>query len=97
MDFQISNINKKDKCIFIQSNDSFSEPDAFIHLLKSAASYLSSPTNIVGDCQYRISALNLDLVFQWDDLFGIVVVYKDDASLEKSVAILTKILDFAKK
>ena len=31
----------------------------------------------VGEMQYRITTDKFNLIYQWDDLFGIVIVYKD--------------------
>ena len=32
----------------------------------------------VGEMQYKIEGLEPDMIFQWDDLFGIVVIYNDN-------------------
>lgn len=31
----------------------------------------------VGEMQYRITNDKFNLIYQWDDLFGIVIVYRD--------------------
>ena len=35
--------------------------------------------------QYRISNDKFDLIYQWDDLFGIVILYKDSDKVEEVI------------
>lgn len=97
MDYQISHINPKDRWIFISSTSDFYTPDAFIHLLKSAVSYHGSSITEVGYCQYHISNLNFELIFQWDDLFGIVVIYPENSNLEHIISFINQLIDYARK
>lgn len=63
--------------IYISADGSFQEPDAFVALVKAIASSVEGEISSVGDLQYRIQNLPFDLVFQWDDLFGMVVINGD--------------------
>lgn len=74
MEYQIININDIDGWIFISADDSFETPDAFVSLVKAISSSVGGEISPAGWMQYKISNLPFDLVFQWDDLFGIVII-----------------------
>lgn len=75
--YKISHVNEKDRWIFISLNEDYKEPDAFIGLVKDIAEQSNGKIIDVGYCKYKISNQPYDMVFQWDDLFGIVIEYKN--------------------
>lgn len=74
MNYNITSINDADGWIFISGDNSFEEPDAFVALVKEISTSVNGKIIPVGHTQYRISNIPYDLLFQWDDLFGIVVI-----------------------
>jgi len=79
MKYTITDIRDSDGWIFISAENSFEEPDAFAALLKEIAAAVDGRITSLGHTQYRILNLPYDLVFQWDDLFGIVVINNSTA------------------
>ena len=74
MKYKIWNTDNTTGWIYISADDSFKKPDAFAALVKTIAASQNGKITPVGDMQYRITNLPHDLVFQWDDLLGIVVI-----------------------
>ncbi len=72
--FEIMSVNEKERWIYINHDCSF-EIDAFVNLVKAIQSDCNGKIISVGDVQYRIEGSKLDLIFQWDDCFGSVVIY----------------------
>lgn len=93
MHFQIITINHDERWIYLTSNTDDSEPDAFITLLNRIATQLNGDIISVGDWQYRISTDELRLKYQWDDLFGIVIIYRK-GQLEKAVEFINKYITY---
>ncbi len=77
MKYQIKSIDETDGWIFISADNSFYEPDSFIEMLKMISSSVDGKIVCVGDCQYSVTNIPYDIVFQWDDLFGIVIINRD--------------------
>ena len=44
--------------------------------------------------QYRIANDKFDLIYQWDDLFGIVILYKDSDKVEEVITDLEYVFCF---
>lgn len=74
--YKIMKVDEKIKWIYISSNGSFDEIDAFVSLVKRIANQSNSNIIDIGECRYKIPAFQFDAVFQYDDLFGIVIEYK---------------------
>lgn len=75
--YKIIFVDEKSKWIHICSNGDYEEHDAFFSLLKQIAKQSGEKIKDIGDFRYTISNLPYDIVFQWDDLFGIVIEYKN--------------------
>lgn len=86
---EIIHIDKNERWIFL-SDESFGPCDSepFVSLLQSIATQTSGRITAVGNVQYRISNLPIDLIFQWDDLFGTVVIYGETHSPNEAVSFL---------
>lgn len=46
------------------------------------------------EMQYRITNDKFDLIYQWDDLFGIVILYKDSDKVEEVISYLENVFSF---
>ena len=86
--YRIADFSETDNWIYIKCNeeDSVSENEPFVELVK----YIAKKWNdnewqekifSVGDMRYKVKNDPIDLVYQWDDLFGIVIEYKTSTSL----------------
>lgn len=87
--YRILHISENDKWIFVICNeeDSINEYEPFIVLLKSIAQKWNNgewegKIILEGETRYRINNDPLNLVYQWDDLFGIVFDYKNNTNLD---------------
>ena len=49
-----------------------------LYFVKTINKNFSGKIIEVGEMQYKIEGLEPDMIFQWDDLFGIVVIYNDN-------------------
>ena len=78
--YSIMNINEKDGWIFIgcEGGDQYEEYEPFVNFVKTINKDFSGKIIEVGEMRYKIENLEPDMVFQWDDLFGIVVEYKNN-------------------
>lgn len=63
----------------------YNEADVFIHLVKAISERNGGNIINVGEMQYRISNDKFDLIYQWGDLFGIVILYKDSDKVEEVI------------
>lgn len=77
MNYRITRINDDEGWIFISSEDSYESAESFVIMVKMIAQAVNGKISSAGETQYRISNISYDLIFQWDDLFGIVVIFKD--------------------
>lgn len=87
--YKITSISEINKWIYINCNEANSllESEPFVELLKSIAMKWNNnewQENIysAGEMRYKVKNDPFDLVYQWDDLFGIVFEYKNSANLE---------------
>ena len=72
----------------------YNEADVFIHLVKAISIRNGGNIINVGEMQYRISNDKFDLIYQWGDLFGIVILYKDSDKIEEVIADLENVFAF---
>ena len=86
--YKITDISKSDNWIYIQCNeeDSTSENNPFIELVKHIAKKWNNNEwqgriFSVGELRYKVKNDPIDLIYQWDDLFGIVFEYTNKTSL----------------
>lgn len=78
--FQIVRVSEKDHWIFIYYDEwNTEESDSFIELLKLVRDDLGGKLKDLGMDRYTFENDPLELVYQWDSLFGIVVEYRCDA------------------
>ena len=90
--YELRGINEKDRWIHVTSNDDFDaeEPDAFFYLVKSIQKGIGGDVVSVGWYQYKISGDKMGLVYQWDGVFGITVIYPPNVTKEQVVDFLSR-------
>ncbi len=85
--YDILSVSEDSKWIFIICNEVDSEEyEPFVALLKNIAQKWNNgewqgKISSAGEMRYRINNDPLNLVYQWDDLFGIVFDYKNSTNL----------------
>jgi len=77
--YKITRISEEEQWIFISSDDKWDreEPDSFICLLQRIKQAMNSEIIALGDTRYKFTNDSLNLIFQWDSLFGITVEYRN--------------------
>jgi len=81
--------------MFISCNDIY-EPDEFVILVREYQAQISGKAiEKVGNGQYRIENDPHKLVFQYDDLFGIVVIIPKNVNSVEARDILLKLCERA--
>lgn len=94
-EYKIKRIDKTNKWIYVEDMYSlYNEADAFIHLIKAVSERNGGNIINVGEMQYRITNDKFDLIYQWDDLFGIVILYKDSDKVEEVISYLENVFTF---
>ena len=88
--YNINHINEESRWIFIKSDDenNLEDPDTFVCFVKKIQSHLKGNIVSVGDTQYRLSNDNYGFIYQWDNLFGIVVIYPENITSNAARTIL---------
>ena len=82
--YRISSINESDRWVFISSNDDdINDTDSFAFLVKTIASQAGVKVKEVGNFQYALDGDPMRLIYQWDGLFGISVIYPSEVSEEQ--------------
>ncbi len=87
--YKITGVSETDKWIYIKCNeeDSVNESEPFVEVVKRIAKMRNDNKwqgNIssVGNMRYKVKSDPFDLIYQWDDLFGIVFEYKNSTNLD---------------
>ena len=94
--YQITHIAEDSKWIFIDcvNEDSLMETLPFTDLLKHIArkwneNVWEGNISLAGDRRYKINNDPIDLIYQWDDLFGIVFEYDSRVNLDDVKAFIS--------
>lgn len=91
--YKITSINEKERWIFLYADEwDCEETDSFVYLVKKIRDDLQGKVIDKGMTTYSIDNDPLQLVFQWDSLFGITVVYPSNVSKDEAVSFLNKYL-----
>ncbi len=93
--YRIWSVNEEERWIFIISDDELDmeEPDSFVSLVKTIRDDVHGQIERVGNDQYKIIGDQYGLVYQWDEVFGITVVYPKTTELENVKNFLGKYMD----
>lgn len=87
--YKVTMESDDDRWIFIHYED-WDEPEGFVQFVKRVRAACNGKIIAVGDERYKIVGAEVDLIYQFDDLFGMVIEYPDDCPKEKA-------LDFIKR
>ena len=70
-------------------SDNIDEPDEFVVLVKAYSNMVHGKITKYSDfMQYRIDHDELELIFQWDDCFGITVIVPQSTDLNRAYSTL---------
>lgn len=88
--YDILNINETEHWITISSNDEwiYEEPDSFIAFVKRIREKVKGNIEDIGQCRYKIENDGLGLIYQWDEVFGISVIYPAEVAKDEAVSFL---------
>lgn len=85
--YKIIDFSNTDKWIYIKCNeeDSVQESEPFVELVKHIAKKWNDnewqgKISSVGDMRYKVKNDPVNLIYQWDGLFGIVFDYSNDSN-----------------
>ena len=88
--YKIASVSESDRWIFINCNeeDSLTESEPFVEVVKQIAKKWNDnewqgKIFSVDEMRYKVKNDPVDLVYQWDDLFGIVFEYKNNTKLDE--------------
>ena len=85
--YEIIIVNEKAHWIHI-NHDYWDESDAFFYLLKHIQKECNGKIIDVGDMQFKVLGSVFNLIYQYDDCFGSVVIYEKDEQKESVIAFL---------
>ena len=90
--YKIIIVNSKDRWIFIKSNDEWDsyETDAFFSFVEIIRNDTGGIIESIGDGRVVIKNNDPVFIYQWDDLFGIVVIYPENMSEDEAIRYLSK-------
>lgn len=89
--YKITRINEKERWIFLYADKwDCEETDSFVYLVKKIQEDLHGNIIDKGMTNYSIDNDPLQLIFQWDSLFGITVIYPANVNKDTVVAFLEK-------
>ena len=92
--FKIIHINQDDCWIYISAEGfDIEESEPFEILLEFVAKVHNGNIRSVGDVRFIIDTDELELIYQWDDLYGIVVDYSSKDRFEKAETFLKTIIN----
>lgn len=69
------------------------DPESFVSLIKMFQQEYGGEVKNIGDIQYEITKLPVDLTFQWDSCFGNVIIVKNIGEIDKAVSFINRIID----
>jgi len=90
--YTIAAYKSEDRWIIIVSDDDFvfEKNDSLIYFLKKIQSDIGGEINRVGNNKYSITEDPCNLIYQWDENFGLSVIYPSGVSRETATAFLSK-------
>lgn len=92
--YKIASINHSEKWIYIyDENTKHCEYDGFVNLVNRICNACNGEIISVGEIQYQIIGDKFDLMYKWDDLFGIVVIYSNEIHLNDIIKYIETFLD----
>ena len=86
--YKIGQISKPDRWIFIDYENAIYEIDGFVELIKKISNDYNGKIISIGDTRYKIIGAELDLIYQYDDLFGMIIEYPDNLNIEEVITFI---------
>ena len=92
--YKIISIDEKQRWIFLQADEwDLEEPDSFNLLIKMISDHVKGDIIVMGDDRYRIKNNPCNLIYQWDSLFGITIIYPSNITSDRVVEFLAFLLE----
>ncbi len=93
--YEIKRIDKKSRWIYLKSSDIYDAdtPAAFGYMVKTICKMTNGKPKDMGGLVYGIEGGGMDLLFQWDPVFGIVAIYPENVTEGAAIAFLKKNLN----
>lgn len=92
--YKIISIDEKQRWIFLQADEwDLEEPYSFNFLVKKIRSQVNGEIVDIGDDRYRVKNDPCNLVYQWDSLFGITIIYPRSVAKNKVIEFLEFVLN----
>lgn len=92
--YKIISIDEKQRWIFLQADEwDLEEPDSFNLLIKMISNHVKGDIINMGDDKYRIKNDPYNLIYQWDSLFGITIIYPSNITSDRVVEFLAFLLE----
>lgn len=90
--YSIAAYKSEDHWIMIVSNDDFvfEKSDSLIFFLKKIQSDVGGEIKRIGCNKYSITEDPCELIYQWDEILGLSVVYPSNVNRERVTAFLSK-------
>lgn len=84
--YQILFVSEKSKWIFFSDDEKWSidEIEPFLYLMNRLMKIFDDKPIDLGECRYRFDKDPNCFIYQWDDLFGLVVEYQEDSETAKT-------------
>ena len=89
-EYTIGNVFDNERWISIQYEDATYDVNGFVEFVKKIRDDCKGKIVSVGEMRYKIVGAELALIYQYDDLFGMVVEYPSDLTRESVIEFIKK-------
>ena len=90
--YKIGHIFEAERWISIDYENEIYEIDGFVELVKKISDNCNGKIKNVGEIRYKIIGAELDLIYQYDDLFGMIIEYPDNLNQENVITFIKKFI-----
>ena len=92
--YKITSIDEHERWVFLQADEwDLEESDSFIFLVKKICSQVNGEIIDISDDRYRIKNDPCNLIYQWDSLFGITIIYPRSVAKDTVIDFLGFVLN----
>lgn len=88
--YKIGHIEEDSGWIFIDYENAIYDVNGFVELVKKIFENCNGKIIEVGEMRYEIIGAELKLIYQYDDLFGMVVEYSNRCAKEDAISFIKK-------
>lgn len=89
-EYTIGHIFDNDRWIGIEYEAAIYDVNGFVELVKKIRDDCKGKIIDVGEMRYKIVGAEIELIYQYDDLFGMIVEYPSDLSRESAIEFIKK-------